>query len=611
MMYATTTARWAWMVLASAVLAACGGGGGASTVAIRGVAAVGAPVAINAIVSYVCSDGSSANTGRTQADGSYTLSVPSAALPCAVRVTPSAGDVLYSFTQGISNPQTVNLTPLTTLVVAKTIRDNTTASDIAAWFNAPNNWRNVEDGLVAAETGLATSLATAGHTVPSPFAPFGAAFTATIGDPYDDLLESIMGAGRENGQSLSDLAEAFATDTPLPAPASNTSGSPATVNASLVDTYNLAFYVGGGAGCGSACSYTEGQAVTAVVGSNNTLTIDGKTLSNPFFRIIGGSPHTPEIIWVDGTLEYALTNNDTGNFSEINVGDTTVLQNGYPRYLGQIRAVTQSGSALITTFTGTYALAQQYSGVPVTWTGITIGSDGAISFNGGTGPNTLASQIVTVNDYNSCCSNAQVRVDYDLNGDSAVNDSYDFIRLYKDTAGALVALEYQASGSSLQRQVGVRLGTLSALPSHTAAISMPSSNTVAATINGTVTSIALDGVTDIGTWRTGTTSFSLNAYESLSKQIVLQLTVKEKIAAGSTIDCAYNLNDDVSITAKANNSDYRSRAGGRCQITVDAITANDSNRITAIQGRFVAELYDYRRTTPVVINDGVFNWAAP
>jgi len=587
-------------VIFSALLSACGGGGGSSTITLKGVAATGAPLAADSVVSYSCSDGSTNNSGRTAADGSYTLTVPMGALPCVIRVQPTAGETLYSFTEGSSSPQTVNLTPLTTLVVDKAIRALAPASNVGTWFSNPSQWQEVDAGITTAKTQLGNALTTAGHTLPSPFEPFSTPFTATAGNPYDDLLESVLGANRESGTSLSTLADAFASDQSLPPPANNTSGSPATVNADLVGSYTLAFNEDDSPGCGSVCSFANGDTVNVTVGSDNTLIVDGKTLSNPYFRIIGGSPHTPEIIWLDGDIEYAMTNNDSGVFSEINVSNTLILSNGFPQFLGQIRAAQASGPALISAFEGSYTLSSQYSGSQVSWTGVTIGADGAITFTG-TGPDISANQRVSITDYNSCCSNVQVLANYDINGDGQINNSYDFIRLYKNTSGDLVALEYQASGSGLQQQVGVRFDS-SSVPAYTESDATLQGSAVAATLNGTLTEI------NIGSAAQSAHNNALTFLRLSGSELTVQISVKQSVQAGDTLDCTYNRNTDTLINVQMNNNTYSSREGGRCQITIDSVSYSGTNSILNMTGHFVAELYDYTRKVPLLITDGVFSY---
>ena len=118
--------------------------------------------------------------------------------------------------------------------------------------------------------------------------------------------------------------------------------SPATVNAAFVKSYSLKFFKGGGSGCGTVCSYTDGGTVNVVVAADGKLTVGALELSSPFNRKFGGVANTAESIWIDcaGKIEYALTNNTTGTFNEINVGDTTKTSSGgvgVPGFIGQIR----------------------------------------------------------------------------------------------------------------------------------------------------------------------------------------------------------------------------------------------------------------------------------
>ncbi|MDO9177551.1 MAG: hypothetical protein Q7U16_04370 [Agitococcus sp.] len=88
-----------------------------------------------------------------------------------------------------------------------------------------------------------------------------------------------------------------------------------TVATGLAGTYNLVYQqiVAGN-------PYSNNQQVSAIIAAN-TLTIAGKALSNPYLKT--GVP--AEIYWQDGTLEYALSNNSTGAFNEINVSNNGVF----------------------------------------------------------------------------------------------------------------------------------------------------------------------------------------------------------------------------------------------------------------------------------------------
>lgn len=310
-------------------------------VEIGGTAAVGAPIT-GAVVTAKCGGGQTF-TGNTTANGSYRIpAIPASVLPCAVQV--SGG-----FIGGVANTQafhafttsggTVNLTPLTDLAVALASGMNP-----AAWFNAlsANNPPDL-DNLTPALTTLLNKLRSAGYNVPGNLNPVSTSFTPGPSNPYDLLLEALadrLGAtGSSYGELLVEVVEDGADFAPPPAEEEEepTPGgtTPGTVNAALTGSLTLTYFQEA-----SGAPFTDRQQVPVVIGANNTLQIDGKTLSNPYFRNFGGQPHRPEIIWFDAArkLEYALTDNELGHFNEINVGDTTGANaQGIPRFLGQLR----------------------------------------------------------------------------------------------------------------------------------------------------------------------------------------------------------------------------------------------------------------------------------
>jgi len=112
---------------ALALLAACGGGGGSdsppvtppvsTSVTIAGTAVEGAALP-GAAVSAKCVGGTGAAT--TAPDGKYTLTITSAALPCALKVVGTNGATFHSLLAGSGGGSfTANLSPLTELLVAK------------------------------------------------------------------------------------------------------------------------------------------------------------------------------------------------------------------------------------------------------------------------------------------------------------------------------------------------------------------------------------------------------------------------------------------------------------------------------------------------------------
>ena len=360
----------------------------------------------------------------------------------------------------------------------------------------------------------------------------------------------------------------------------------------------------------------------------NVLSLPGKTLSNPYFRILQGSttPHTPEIIWRDGNIEYALTNNDSGTFNEINVGDISApTAAGLPKFLGQIRAVQLTGISNITQFSGTYTRGFQYYG-PLTgnkaptWTGLTISPSGAITFTGGNGPSLTAAQVASTIDFTGCCGNVQVKSTINITTPDFVVDSFDSIRLFRNAAGQLSGIEYYVDGTDANgngNYVGVLLGTPAALPSHSGA-TIPSSNQIAGTANSTNYAVAISPPSGGGYTFASQGGFNLNANTgtgSSQQQWIIVANKLGPLGVGNTFACQVqntgSSNIDTKIEFTAGSTTYRSIAGGRCQITLGTVTS-DVNGLSSVSGTFVAELYpDNRSAAPLIINDGVFRWVKP
>ena len=335
---------------AAALLSACGGGGGGTTApSLRGVAAVGAPI-VGGDVDAKCSDGNTYNANPTSTNGAWSIAaVSTAAFPCVVQIRNGEPEVkLNSFAAA---PGVVNITPFTDLILAIAAK-----GDPSDYFSniSEENKAELANEINSAIIKLKNALATKGYlTVGDSFDPINARFTATSGNFYDDLLEDFkQGLNDDGGKTYEDLLEGVLDDPSAelvlpPAPLKDAGGGspvpgsdtvPAAINSKLVKTYSLKFKQGSGAGCGSNCSFVEDQVVEAIVGSDNSLTINGKKLKNPVNRILyaSGSPHLPEIIWFDGNVEYALSDNELGNFNEINIG-LSKSGGGIPSFIGQIR----------------------------------------------------------------------------------------------------------------------------------------------------------------------------------------------------------------------------------------------------------------------------------
>ena len=170
-----------------------------------------------------------------------------------------------------------------------------------------------------------------------------------ISVPYNDFINEMSAALTQMAGSYGSAA--LQGNASAQAPSSTTvgdqgnGGNPsgpngttraASVNVALQSQYTLTM---GEAQAGAP--FDNGDLLMVIVGSDDSLTIgDAAPLTQPFERQIGGSFNSAEIIWLDADnqLEYALSNNSTGSFNEVNIGDATNPQaNGTPAFLGQLR----------------------------------------------------------------------------------------------------------------------------------------------------------------------------------------------------------------------------------------------------------------------------------
>ncbi|TFW10112.1 hypothetical protein E4K72_02480 [Oxalobacteraceae bacterium OM1] len=184
--------------LLSLGLAACGGsvtvdGGSAppAPLTLTGTVATGKAVAA-ATVKAVCLAGNGAAVSA--ADGTYAITMPNAALPCAIEASiPGSTDKLHALAYGSGSTLRANLTPLTELLVARLSR-----SDPAAWFSSfgPAAAASVTPVAVAyAQADVATALVTvADLSVVADFlsSPLQAAVAGgSPGDVHDRLLDTL------------------------------------------------------------------------------------------------------------------------------------------------------------------------------------------------------------------------------------------------------------------------------------------------------------------------------------------------------------------------------------------------------------------------------------
>jgi hypothetical protein len=183
------------------LIAGCGGGGGggasvgdAASLEIKGTAAVGAALS-GAAVAVKCATGS--GTGSTTATGSYTVSMPGAALPCIIQVSGEVGGVavtLHSVAEagtasGANTTAVANVTPVTEMIVAQLL-----ASLPADAFSSFDAQKVTTAAITTAVTAIVDALKTAGVDLGS-IDPLKATLVPasgnTAGNDYDKLLDAL------------------------------------------------------------------------------------------------------------------------------------------------------------------------------------------------------------------------------------------------------------------------------------------------------------------------------------------------------------------------------------------------------------------------------------
>jgi hypothetical protein len=183
------------------LIAGCGGGGGggasvgdAASLEIKGTAAVGAALS-GAAVAVKCATGS--GTGSTTATGSYTVSMPGAALPCIIQVSGEVGGVavtLHSVAEagtasGVNTTAVANVTPVTEMIVAQLL-----ASLPADAFSSFDAQKVTTAAITTAVTAIVDALKTAGVDLGS-IDPLKATLVPasgnTAGNDYDKLLDAL------------------------------------------------------------------------------------------------------------------------------------------------------------------------------------------------------------------------------------------------------------------------------------------------------------------------------------------------------------------------------------------------------------------------------------
>ena len=166
---------------------------------LSGTAAIGSPIT-NARIDLKCNGYNKTAAATTNAQGQWSANVAPANLPCVTRLTggmvgttPNT-QTLYSITVGTGTSITTNMTPLSDLILAKTVQANT-GSTLDNWYAGTTLAATLNTTITQLAANIATvlsQLTAQGYTLPTgTLNPFSTPFTATTTNSYDQLLEQI------------------------------------------------------------------------------------------------------------------------------------------------------------------------------------------------------------------------------------------------------------------------------------------------------------------------------------------------------------------------------------------------------------------------------------
>lgn len=189
----------------SLVLAGCGGSdgsgsggtsnGGPATTTLTGTAATGAAMT-SGTVELSCKDGLKKTGIAISGTGTWSTTIPTVNLPCAVKASDGT-NTYYSFTVGNGSSIVTNVTPLTTLALARIL--GATPSSLFATLTATDLARLNTIAINAAISELNAALAQ--YALPAGFnpvtTPLIAAAPGQAGNAYDGLLDQFNAANAD------------------------------------------------------------------------------------------------------------------------------------------------------------------------------------------------------------------------------------------------------------------------------------------------------------------------------------------------------------------------------------------------------------------------------
>jgi hypothetical protein len=273
------------IALSAALLTACGGGDSApaATATVSGVAATGAAIASGTVTLKCVSGTTSAATTGT--DGSFTVDVTAATLPCVARVEYKDGaGVTRQLHSVITAAGTANITPLTELLVAKL--SNGAAAAAFDSFTAATGRALTAAQIKAAADAVKAYLVTLGVDVTNfPADPIVTKFTAkngsTDGDAIDKLLDALK--TKLGSKSIADAeTEINMSSTSTGGGSTSTGSVGCTGDAAALFAANAGSYSSTAqsyGGSGTVAGVAVGSTTTVVVSANCTITVGDSTVS--------------------------------------------------------------------------------------------------------------------------------------------------------------------------------------------------------------------------------------------------------------------------------------------------------------------------------------------
>jgi hypothetical protein len=160
-------------------------------------------------VEAVCASGS--GTATSGADGSYSITVTSGALPCVLRASSTGGAVLHSMAVGSSSAVVANITPATELMVGELAGAD--PATFYSGFNAAAAATVTNDAVKAAQADVVLFLKAAGIDLSGVGDLLAGSFA--VGNAYDTKLDALTAAMTGSGTTLSTLTSWVVATSPI------------------------------------------------------------------------------------------------------------------------------------------------------------------------------------------------------------------------------------------------------------------------------------------------------------------------------------------------------------------------------------------------------------